>query len=170
MNGAARLCPSTSVWALKTLGLTRRYDAMEADVLLALVLSVLQSEQVVVRAVEADAAAPWTEAFSARCGQSQVEIRRPMRPEGGPVRILIDGEPAQGDLSRLQADLSEIRAAYRFSFQCSPDGDALLLRWVRGLADVRGEVRFRSGGAEFRDGSIAATQSEDSNAETFWYR
>lgn len=135
-----------------------------------LVLSGLLFQDVVVRGVEAPPASPWAETFTARCGANRLELRRPMRPEELAPEVLLNGVAARGDAGALAAELGEVGAAYRFSFRCQPTDDVILLRWVRGLADGRGGVAFRSGSATLNDRAVTAVRSEAGNAESFWYR
>ncbi|WP_343792216.1 hypothetical protein [Brevundimonas kwangchunensis] len=135
-----------------------------------LVLSDLLFQEVVVGAVEARAASPWAETFTASCGDNRLELRRVMRPEGRAPEVLLNGAAPRGDVDALADELGGVGAAYRFSFQCQPGDDAILLRWVRGLADGTGSVAFRSGSATFDDGAVTAVRSEAGDANSFWYR
>jgi hypothetical protein len=92
-----------------------------------------------------------------------------MRPLGSAM-IRMNGQSARGDIDLLVQELSEVRASYRFSFLCPQEGGTISFKWVRGLADGQGRVGYRSGAASFRDGVLIKSGSEDSNAETFWYR
>ena len=128
-----------------------------------------QAQEVVVRAVELRPANPWVEVFSASCGRQRLEVRKPMHPPR-PVRVLLNGRAARGELAPLELDLSEVGAAYRMSFHCSQNGETMQLRWVSGLVGESGQVRYRAGSAEFRHGALVRSRSEESNEETFWYR
>ena len=114
-------------------------------------------------------ATPWSETFTARCGRDELQILRPLYPLGNRPTLLINRQPAGGNLSDLIADLSEVRAAYRFSFLCSQSRTAMQLRWVRGLA-YQGRVTYRAGSANFRDGALTSSRSHEVNESTFWYR
>lgn len=135
-----------------------------------LVLPGLLFQEVMVRSVEARPASPWVETFTATCGDNRLELRRTMRPEGRAPEVLLNGAAARGSVGALTNELGQVGAAYRFSFQCQPGDDAILLRWVRGLADGAGDVAFRAGSATVSDGAVTAVQSDASNAESFWYR
>lgn len=84
--------------------------------------------------------------------------------------MLINGRTVPGDVSALEAELSEVRAAYRMSFHCSQNGETMQLRWVSGLSGQYGQVRYRAGSAEFTQGTLVRSGSEEANEETFWYR
>jgi len=129
-----------------------------------------QAQEVVVRAVELRPANPWVEVFSASCGRRRLEVRKPMRPLQTGARVLLNGRAARGDVGPLELELSEVGAAYRMSFHCSQNGETMQLRWVSGLVGERGQVRYRAGSAEFRQGALVRSRSEESNEETFWYR
>lgn len=133
-------------------------------------LLALQAEQVIVRTDELRPANPWVEVFSANCGQQRLEVRKAMRPLQTGSRVLLNGRSARGDVGPLELELSEVGAAYRMSFRCSQNGETLQLSWVRGLAEERGHVRYRAGSAEFRQGALIRSGSEEANEETFWYR
>ncbi len=137
--------------------------------LVSMVAMAVQAEQVVVRANEPRPASPWVEVFTARCGRQRLEIRRPMRPLQTGSEVRLNGRAARGEVRPLELELGEVGAAYRLSFVCSRQG-AMLLGWVQGLAGEGGEVRYRSGSAEFRDGALVNSRAEEANAETFWYR
>ena len=124
--------------------------------------------QVIVR--EPRPATPWIEAFTARCGKSELKIERSIRPLGLLPRILMNGKLIRGDSHQVERELSEIRAAYRFSFLCSQVGNDIQLRWVRGVADGGGNVSFRSGSASIRDGVMVSSTFEEASEESFWYR
>ena len=115
-------------------------------------------------------ATPWTEIYTARCGRDALQLVRQMRPLHGPITIRLNGRVPRGDVSALSRELGEIRAAYRYAFRCAPEGGGISLQWVRGLADGRGHVNFRSGGARFDGGRLTSWGAEDSNEEAFWYR
>ncbi len=135
--------------------------------LLYMLLLTVQAPGVVVR--EPVPAHPWNEVFTARCGRDELDIARSIRPLGS-VTIRLNGRSARGDIDPLLQELSEVGASYRFSVLCSQEGGTIYFKWVRGLADRQGRVRYRSGAASFRGGVIIKSGSEDSNAETFWYR
>lgn len=137
--------------------------------LLSMLLAV-QAEEVIARAVELRPANPWVEVFSASCGRQRLEVRRPMRPLQTGSRVLLNGRTARGDVSPLELELGEVGAAYRMSFRCSQDGETMQLSWVSGLAGERGQVRYRAGSAEFRQGALVRSLSEEATEETFWYR
>ncbi|TAJ57388.1 MAG: hypothetical protein EPO49_12230 [Brevundimonas sp.] len=133
-------------------------------------LLAMQAEEVIVRAVELRPANPWVEVFSASCGRQRLEVRRPMRPLQTGSRVLLNGRAARGDVSPLELELGEAGAAYRMSFGCSQNGETMQLSWVSGLVGEHGQVRYRAGSAEFRQGALVRSLSEEANEETFWYR
>lgn len=133
-------------------------------------LLAIQAEQVIIRTDELRPANPWVEVFSASCGRQRLEVRKSMQPVQAGSRVLLNGRAARGDLGPLEAALSEVGAAYRMSFRCSRNGETMQLRWVSGLVGERGQVRYRAGSAEFREGALVTSRSEETNEETFWYR
>ena len=133
-------------------------------------LLAMQAEEVIVRAVELRPANPWVEVFSASCGRQRLEVRRPMRPLQTGSRVLLNGRAARGDVSPRELELGEAGAAYRMSFGCSQNGETMQLSWVSGLVGEHGQVRYRAGSAEFRQGALVRSLSEEANEETFWYR
>ena len=56
------------------------------------------------------------------------------------------------------------------SFGLTTPGETMQLSWVSGLVGERGQVRYRAGSAEFRQGALVRSLSEEANEETFWYR
>lgn len=145
-----------------------RFD--EGIKMLLSMLLVVPAQEVVARAQELRAATPWVEVFSASCGRRRLEVRRSMRPLERGSRVLINGRTVPGDVSSLEAELSEVRAAYRMSFRCSQNGETMQLNWVSGLAGQDGQVSYRVGSAEFSRGTLVRSGSEEANEETFWYR
>lgn len=137
--------------------------------LLSMLWAVL-AQQVIFRTDEPRPANPWVEVFSADCGRQRLEVRKAMRPLQTGSRVLLNGRAPRGDVGPLELELSEVGAAYRMSFQCSQNGETIQLSWVSGLAGERGQVRYRAGSAEFRQGALVRSVSEQSNEETFWYR
>jgi hypothetical protein len=133
-----------------------------------LLLLTAQDARLTVR--EPVAANPWTEVFRGRCGRDELEVIRAVRPSGESTSIRFNGLPVRGEVGALAGDLSEARASYRFSFLCSKQGGIVFLRWVRGLADTRGEVAYRSGAASFRGGELIEARSESATQEAFWFR
>lgn len=133
-------------------------------------LLAVQAEQVIVRTDELRPANPWVEVFSASCGRQRLEVRKPMRPLQTGSRVLLNGRAARGDVGPLELELSEVGAAYRMSFRCSQNGETMQLNWVSGLVGERGQVRYRAGSAEFRQGALVRSLSGEANEETFWYR
>ena len=133
---------------------------------------VLAASEIVVMVKEPVAASPWTESVSASCGSNTLEVLQPWRPVGAAPEVTINGKPVEGDMSELVRDLSEPRAAYRFSVRCSqdPSSTAISLHWVRGLSDETGVLAFRAGRAAFQDGRVVETDSFEVTAEDFWYR
>jgi hypothetical protein len=138
--------------------------------ILAILLMTAQAGEIVVSTREPRPAAPWTEAVSATCGRQRLEVARPLYPLGSPARITINGRPVRGDVQTLQGELGELRAAYRMSVLCGADGRTMELRWIRGLADGQGQVRYRGGSAMFAGGALLEARSEDAGADAFWYR
>lgn len=136
--------------------------------IIALFAMAVQTEQPVVRTTELVPATPWVEVISGSCGGHRLEVRRPMRPLLERPAVILDGAQVSG-ADTLERELSEVRAAYRFSIQCAPS-NTMLLRWVSGLAGTDGQIAYRAGFAFFRDGLLTEAQSEDSTAESFWYR
>ncbi|MDQ8027403.1 MAG: hypothetical protein REJ23_01655 [Brevundimonas sp.] len=135
----------------------------------ALLLALLVQD-VAVRAVEAPAASPWSETYTATCGADRIEVSRVVRPQGRPAVILINGVPARGDAAALSAALSGEGVAYRMSFQCQPGDQAFLIRWVGGRSVAGGEPLFTTGSALAHDGAIVDVRSEDTGRDAFWYR
>ena len=129
-----------------------------------------QADEVIIRIEEPRPASAWAEVFTARCGRQRLEVRRPIRPLDSGARLRFNGRMARGDVSALEADLGEAGAAYRLSFGCSRNGDTTYLRWVSGLAGQDGQVRYRAGSAEFRDGVLIRRHAEDAGEAAFWYR
>lgn len=138
--------------------------------LFSILLLAVQADDVVVSIREPSSASPWHETYTARCGRQDLEIRRPMRPLQSPPEVLLSGRRPQGDLSTLEAELSQAGAAYRMAFTCSQNNETMQLRWVSGLPGERGQIRYRAGSAMFREGSLVESRAEESTAETFWYR
>lgn len=127
--------------------------------------------EIVVAGQEPVPASPWTELFVASCGNTKLELRRPMRPLGSRVIILINGGPTRGNTEPLEEEFGQVGAAYRFSFACSPQQPgAVDLHWVRGLVQERGRVAYRSGVAAFRDGALVHFSAGESSEDNFWYR
>ncbi|KPF75799.1 hypothetical protein IP78_13385 [Brevundimonas sp. AAP58] len=137
---------------------------------LSLLLLAAQAQDVVIRTSEPRPASPWVEVVSGRCGDDRLELRRPRWPLPSSAVVRLNRRTPEGDLGLLERELSEPAAAYRFSVLCTPNNETLELRWVRGLADQQGQVAFRSGSAEFRDGTLIAVRSEEADSEAFWYR
>lgn len=137
---------------------------------LTLLMTAVQVEQVVLRSVEAIPADPWAEVISGSCGSQRLELRRPMRPLSERPAVLLNGALVRGDIRPLELELSRVGAAYRFSIQCAPESETVLLNWVSGLVGDDGQVEHRAGFAAFRDGALTEARSEKANEETFWYR
>jgi hypothetical protein len=109
------------------------------------------------------------EVSSASCGDQHVEIRRTLYPPASPPQVLLNGRPAQGHVRPLEAELGE-PAAYRMSFVCPKNSPEIHMRWVRGLAQGDGQVRYRSGYAVFRNGALIESHAQEADEEAFWYR
>ncbi|HZG47315.1 MAG TPA: hypothetical protein VEZ41_13780 [Allosphingosinicella sp.] len=142
--------------------------------MLHLILAVA-AQEVTVTVREPVPAVPWTETFTGRCGREELQVTRPIYSRRNPApqprpAIRINGRAAGGNIGPTLAELGTIGASYRFSFLCAQQGGAIYLRWVRGLADGRGQVSYRSGRATFRNGALVEAAAEDSNEEAFWYR
>ncbi len=143
---------------------------MGYGMLLAMLAAVaVQADEVVVRIVEPRPATPWTEVFTARCGRQRLEVSRPIRPLDRGARVRLNGRTVRGDVSALEAELGEARAAYRLSFLCAPLNATMQLMWVSGLAGQDGQVRYRAGSAEFRAGALIRSGAEEATEEAFWY-
>ena len=131
---------------------------------------VLALAQVAVATREPLPATPWSETVSGTCGRSTIRVERAVRPLGVPARVLVDGRRIGPAGRALERELGDGRAAYRFGFACLPGGRGMELRWVRGLADGRGGVRYTAGVATFARGTLISARSEDAAADAFWYR
>lgn len=136
--------------------------------LLVAFFAAVQTQTVTV--VEPRPASPWTETFKASCRGSVLEVSQPIYPLGGRPRIHLNGKPIQGEKQLLEKELDEPGAAYRMSLQCSPTSGAMSFRWVRGLSDGKGRVRYRTGAAGIKQGVLVDVRSEEATAEDFWYR
>ena len=115
-------------------------------------------------------ATPWTETTAGTCGKDRLVVTRPLYPLGGKASLHINGQPVRGDLVKVENELSNVRAAYRISIECGQGGGPIYLRWVRGQSDGNGNISYRSGQVTVASGALTESVSEDSNAETFWFR
>lgn len=110
--------------------------------------------------------------FTMRCGTSNLNITghgfvRP--PARRPVVSLNGREVAGAAADRLRADLSMPNAVYLLTGVCPEPASAIQLH-IYTAQKVSGEIRYRSGRAQFHRGTLNYTGLEDANAETFWFR
>jgi hypothetical protein len=102
--------------------------------MLPIVALIAQSDPVV-RTREPSPPVSQSQSFLARCGASEIAIRDfGLSRPSAPASITVNGAPATGDLAAARGFLAVPDAAYRFSVQCAPGGDAL----VRGYRLQRG--------------------------------
>ena len=137
--------------------------------LLSILLMATMADVMVVSTSEPRPAEPWVETFSASCDEQHLEVRRTLYPRAVAPQVLLNGRPAQGQLRPLELELGE-PAAYRLSFTCPKTKPEIHMRWVRGLAQGDGQVRYRAGYAVFRDGALVEVHAEEAEEEAFWYR
>jgi hypothetical protein len=115
----------------------------------------------------------WNVSTQANCASSPLVISGygASAPTGAKPKMNRDGQPVTGpEIDRLLADLSTVRAVYRFSVQCGRTG-VITLRIYEGEAQRDDTVRFRAGLATIKGNRLEFyTGLEPADAETFWWR
>ena len=138
-----------------------------------LIAAALVAPDPVVMTREPHPPSDWNLSTQANCGSSPLVISGYGASvlTGAKPKMTRDGQAVTGpDIDRLIADLSTLRAVYRFSVQCGHMG-TITLRIYEGEAQRDDTVRFRAGLATIKDNRLDFyTGLEPADAETFWYR
>jgi hypothetical protein len=139
--------------------------------LLMLALALAQNPVVMVR--EPLPPSQWVLTTGADCGKASLRFSDfgVGLNAGATPRVTLRGRPLAGpSVAQLIADLSTVRAIYRFSIQCERDGD-ILVRIYSGEAQRDGPVQYRAALARIKRRKLDYYSGlEPANAETFWYR
>lgn len=132
-------------------------------------LAFIFAARVVVSTIEPVPAEPWSETFTADCGDYSLEIVRPIYPSGAGPTVTLNGRDVS-EISGLSGELGDRGAAFRMSFICSQTDNVLTFRWVRGSIEEDGGVAYSSGSVAFEDGEILDVKSGPATEADFWYR